>query len=251
MPSPTPIVGFGVAVTRFYCVLSRESSSQAIPYLSTKIRSRTANIDTAPSRHIWPIIGPPSSVWESGYISRQARQGSTPAGECCTSVHTTPKRPVGRSGPSAQRAHRLTVRAGGGTDLGVVVANWDARICPNGSRDKRLHPGLPLVCEGSMLMGFRNGNPSKSGDTLNLLANIEAIGDWRRLVEMSLPEIQDSGHGASISGGQWGSGTGHRAGWQHGTANVGVVCVCLSLARGQRCACLHRLSGPTKAFPRN
>lgn len=131
------------------------------------------------------------------------------------------------------------------------VANWDARICPKGSRDKRLHPGLPLVCEGSMLMGFRNGNPSKSGDTLNLLANIEAIGDWRRLVEMSLPEIQDSGHGASISGGQWGSGTGHRAGWQHGNANVGVVCVCLSLARGQRCACLHRLSGPTKAFPRN
>lgn len=120
MPSPTPIVGFGVAVTRFYCVLSRESSSQAIPYLSTKIRSRTANIDTAPSRHIWPIIGPPSSVWESGCISRQARQGSTPAGECCTSVHTTPKRRVGRSGPSAQRAHRLTVRAGGGTDLGVV-----------------------------------------------------------------------------------------------------------------------------------
>lgn len=59
MPSPTPIVGFGVAVTRFYCVLSRESSSQAIPHLSTKIRSRTANIDTAPSRHIWPIIGPP------------------------------------------------------------------------------------------------------------------------------------------------------------------------------------------------
>lgn len=109
------------------------------------------------------------------------------------------------------------------------VANWDARICPKGSRDKRLHPGLPLVCEGSMLMGFRNGNPSKSGDTLNLLANIEAIGDWRRLVEMSLPEIQDSGHGASISGGQWGSGTGHRAGWQHGTANVGVVCVCACL----------------------
>lgn len=109
------------------------------------------------------------------------------------------------------------------------VANWDARICPKGSRDKRLHPGLPLVCEGSMLMGFRNGNPSKSGDTLNLLANIEAIGDWRRLVEMSLPEIQDSGHGASISGGQWGSGTGHRAGWQHWHRQCwGGVCVPVS-----------------------
>lgn len=56
------------------------------------------------------------------------------------------------------------------------MANWDARICLKGSRDKRLHPGLPLACRVSMLMGFRNGNPSKSGDTLNLLANIEAIG---------------------------------------------------------------------------
>lgn len=47
---------------------------------------------------------------------------------------------------------------------------------------------------------------------------------------MSPPEIQDSGHGASISSGQWGSGTGHRAGWQHGTADAGVVCVCVPVS---------------------
>jgi hypothetical protein len=54
MPSPTPILCFGVAVTRFY----RAAYLRVRPFCFDK-DTRPDCKHTELSRHVWPIIGPP------------------------------------------------------------------------------------------------------------------------------------------------------------------------------------------------
>jgi len=64
---PSSAVGLA-AVTQFY----RAACIRVRPFRIDK-DTKPDGKHTEPSRHVWPVVGPPSPP-QSGYISRQARQ---------------------------------------------------------------------------------------------------------------------------------------------------------------------------------